>query len=843
MILHTIRTHGFRTPLIVFLCILMLVLAGCGWYPASSSMISTEGEMSVRPGQITYPSSTTTSQAAAYPNETTTSVPSAEPTSPSPGVIATPVTTPTLQIEAHPRLLFGHTDVETLREQAATTHAELWELIERYIIDEVVGTTPAATSPTDDIFRTAGDQLIALAFACMIGEDETICETARTYLLTYASWDYWDQGESRDLGLAHMLQGNALAYDWLYDRLSPAEREQVAATLGEQAQRMYEASSASAYNATWNNWWRKSYIQNHYWSNNSTLGMASLALLGEDPRAEQWLAHAITEIERVRDLMLGIEDGTWHESISYQNYALLMQLPFMVNLRALEGIDLLPHSYLQNFVDWRLYNYLTNGDYIMAYGDFEWSYGDLRGINVVRFVAGEYDNPHMEWLAREMASSHPRYADVWGSPLHVLEFFHYDASIAPQPPADMPLSRVFPDLEGVIWRTGWDENALVFGLKTGPYGGRFAADTFVAETYPWDAPCSATGCRFNAAHDHDDTNTFYLYRAGSWLAPEDVGWAKYGTTYHNALLIDGQGQIRVEDNQRWGDPNAFANIDGFLEDTASTPNFDYVAADATRRYQHIAPLDDVTRHVVFVRPGYFVMLDNLAAPDAHTYEWISHAGDQVTIEGQWVRGDAADDQVLGIGIAAPQDFEATARAGDLPAVIVQPAEPVASMRFLHLLYPTTAGEWGNRPDMELLADSEQSSGLRVQLPDGSTDDVLFNQASTANVTATVNIGPYTFDGRVAVVGRAADGSLTRLFAYGGNALSTAQGESETLLANNLTADQPFEALYQGELVAVSGTFTSPVTLYAPQASKLTVNGTLHTFTRNGDSITFSPIAE
>jgi hypothetical protein len=59
-----------------------------------------------------------------------------------------------------------------------------------------------------------------------------------------------------------------------------------------------------------------------------------------------------------------------------------------------------------------------------------------------------------------------------------------------------------------------------------------------------------------------------------------------------------------------------------------------------------------------------------------------------------------------------------------------------------------------------------------------------------------------------------------------------------VLATNLDENAPFEATYFDQTVAVYGNIRTEVTLYAPQAEHLTLNGTPWPFTRSGEYITF-----
>ena len=78
------------------------------------------------------------------------------------------------------------------------------------------------------------------------------------------------------MNTGHFLLGVACAYDLLFETLSAADRAAIAARLGTEAERMYEGWS--------NAWYVDEYPQNHNWINSAGLGLAALALQGEDAR-------------------------------------------------------------------------------------------------------------------------------------------------------------------------------------------------------------------------------------------------------------------------------------------------------------------------------------------------------------------------------------------------------------------------------------------------------------------------------------------------------------------------------------------------------------------------------
>lgn len=817
-------------------------------------------------------------------------------------------------ISGHPRLFFTAGDLPALRARALTTHESIWAPI-RAFADKQLGTRPPAASPPDEglrFYRNSGNGLVALAFVCAITAEDPYCDLAKTYLLTYAGWEQWGERNQRDLSLAHMLYGSALAYDWLYNRLSPDEQAVVRESLAKWAQRMYEASTQRN-EFGWRNWWHKSYLQNHYWVNNSALGMAGLALVndgflvakctifpagdtavnirawssttsdvtgtlapgqaaeaigqveGADERVwwhlaeggwvradvvrgaedcqagpldpQLWIRQAQDRLAIGQLFLEGIADGSWHEGFNYQGYLLTMSLPFWIAMRDLAGIDLLPHTYLRNYTYWWLYNYLPEASgVLLSFGNLDAGWVNNRPLySVLRFNAQEYGDGHAEWLAGQLITTLGRDSNVYTAPWYVFEYLTYDPTIAPQPPADLPGSRTFPDLSAVIWRTGWAADDLIFGLKTGAHGGQFAFSTFIEGESPWETPCKETHCQLNVGHDHDDTNSFYIYQNG-WLAPEDSEVGRHDTPYHNTLLIDGEGQYRPPSDRSWRFPEDFADSAGFLEATADATHFNFLAADATQRYSEIEGLRNVTRYVLFIRPDYLVLFDRVEADAPHQVDWVAHLPGGASVEEAWIRGNGEDGQLLGIGFAAPQPFVATTGADAIPYVQVRPESPSDSVLFASVLYPTDSEGWDDRPAFTLLDRTPEAAVLRL-LPQDASQRVIDVVLAFDQPQSPIEIGPYRFDGRTAVVTWGPGNTLEKLFIYGGTSLMDTTAGERTLI-EGLDAGTVFEAIFGGSAVSVSGDLSGEVTLFAPAAQEVTLNGRPHSFSRSGSDIVF-----
>lgn len=805
------------------------------------------------------------------------------------------------RLNAHPRLFFSADDIPALREKAQTSHRDLWVPISEYVAS-LVDTSPPLIPPAEgdeDFYRDQGNQLIAMAFACVITGAEEECELTKRYLLIYASWEQWGEKNERGLGHSHMLLGNALAYDWIHSYLAPEERESIRTSIASWTQKMYEAAT-QPYNESWENWWRRAYLQNHFWIANSALGIAGLALFDTEAMYEQicqvssganvnlrtgpgtnydtsrvlrvgevvtihgsgktdadgmrwwqtadglwvradvvrepfncrteslhrvaqtWINHAIAQISRGRDILNAISDGSWHEGIPYQNYLLTLTIPFMVNVRELQNVDLLPHEYLKNFTEWRLYNLLPDGGFLLTFGDFDYSWQHAyEPQNILRFVASEYADPYAEWVAQQIIQQRARRANVARAPWYVFEFLYYDAELEPRPPDSRPLAHVFDDAEAIIWRTGWAQDDLVFGMRLGTYAGRYAYETFTSEIYPWDPPCVRSNCTLAIGHDHDDTNTFYLYQDG-WLANEVVSTNLFQSSFHNTILIDGESQYRPPFEHYDEIPEDFIGRDPQLLAAVTTEGVSYLASEAAARYTATG-LEQVTRHVLFIRPDYLVMLDNMRSTQPHWYEWISHFAADVAVGDRWVRGIGDADRSLHIGIIAPDSVCITTGDDGLPYVRLGVALPIPDVRFITLLYPTNEAEPANVPDAQILEDNGTIAALRVTRNDGAllTEDILIRYADQDS--STRNIDRYIFDGEVAVVTRNAEGDIAKLFMYGGTSLALQNGE-EVVLVKHLDKASPFEAIFDGTTVTLSGANLRGAELYAPLAERITVNG-------------------
>jgi hypothetical protein len=750
----------------------------------------------------------------------------------------------------HPSLFFTASEIPAMREAAQTTHEDIWRPINRYVNDLLSTSLPANPPANADynFYRSEGSQLISMAFACVITDRTDHCQLAKNRMLSHASWPDWDENNQRGLGLGHMLFGNALAYDWLYNKLSDSERSIVRNSLLEHGDDLYMASASPEVSPAAATWWYKSYFQNHYYIMYSALGMAALSLSSDvvdlncideagcvsaesAATVQQWLGDTAARLRTGQTILNNIGDGSWHEGIPYQNYFMTFLIAFTSSYRDLTGLDIMPHTYFENYGSWRLYNYLDNGEFILPFSDFDWDWANGYSPQaILRFTAAEYHQHTTEWLAQEIVSvtGRPEHENPW----HVFEFLYYDPEVGPELPTSLPLSYLGSDAEAAVWRTGWESDDLVFGFRSGAYGGRYGFNSFISGTNPpWEPPCSANGCQLNIGHDHQDINSFTLFRAGEWLVPEDAYWGGYDTELHNSILIDGQGQYRPPLNRYEQYPEDFVGSDAVLKTVANTRSFDYLISDATGRYQNIDGMQDVSRYVLFLRPDYFLIVDNLAAASAHEYEAVVHFPDDIDQENRWLSGSTPDGQILGVNIIAPQAFNVSLdNSGTYPAAYIGPSADTSTARLIYSVVPSDNANWNQRPTTSLVANEEAYTLIRVETPTSGSQiqDVLIRYGEQP---AVITNSLYSSDAALSVISSDASGTVSSIGLHKGSFIR--QTASGRYLLANVSANATYDIEHVGSIVSLHTTQSSAdgAVIFAPSATNVSVNDHSRPFLR------------
>jgi len=518
----------------------------------------------------------------------------------------------------HSRILYPKADLDHLRVTLSTTRAKSWRACKsaadralskgvpkfpKYHLIEDPGTRRLEYGRYFSYFRGYVDgALMDLSLAFLMSEEEKYARAAKEILLEIASWPTDDDdvtsvsakwGDEAGLSFSKCAH---IAYDWLAPALSGEERRQV-----------FEMCRARAWQ-TYRRLNRGNYLtypgESHAGRLIAYLTDMSTAMAGEAPDTETWLTYSLKAMLTFYPHWAGI-DGGWAEGTPYGLWYNTFYIPAFESLRRLADYDLWQRPFFSNVRYFFFYCTANHGE-IRPFGDSAEGGGPgVRGgsgyAELMSFHAHRYNDPYVGWWVNQIPGYRGQKSG-FGALLH-------EDELPAKVPTDLPNSRVFKSvgwagLHSDITRPK-DDTCLIF--KSSPYG--------------------------SVSHSHADQNAFAIMKGGTALAiPSGYYGPSYGKPHHaqwtrstkanNCILVDGQGQkIRVADG-------------GAIVDFKDTAGYSYVAGDATAAY--VGKLNKWIRRILFLRPGLFLILDEIEAPTPSRYQWMLHAFEKMEIKGNTV---------------------------------------------------------------------------------------------------------------------------------------------------------------------------------------------------------------
>jgi len=546
-----------------------------------------------------------------------------------------------IQAVGRPRLFFQAKELARLREEIRTSRRGEWERL-KSAVDKSLDRDPPENrpiegdptrpgTPNDEMLwqRVFGYRIPGLALVALLDPDPKYFQAARKWALKPGEYPLWGAGvfEGTDLAAAHELYGISIAYDWLYDRWSPEDRERLKSILAEHGKVMYEA----AVGINERGWWKTSWRQNHAWCNYGALGVTAVALAGDVPGVGEWLAKAEWAFEHIVGELP--EEGAYEEGVPYWGYGMESLVRFITGVRPYLSQDFYASPYLRNTHLFRLYMAGPSVRTIANFGDGPTR--DWHAIAPLMFrLAAEYRNPLAEWLAEALPQRNDLDAATY-------ELLWRDSTVSPEGPAPLPLWHAFKQTGFAGARTSWSDDALTVHLRSG---------------------------KAAVSHSHLDVNNFLLNAGGQWLL-HDYGYGKVGPGYfgkdvdyfsndtagHNCLLIGDKNQRKDRESA------------GTITDAAEADGLIWFRSDATKAYEGA---ESVVRELALARPhagtgrwGYVVVRDRARTKEQQTFDFVLQPAGPVS---------------FGFGSVRPAEAEASSQ----PAPAGQPATESTSDRFV-----------------------------------------------------------------------------------------------------------------------------------------------------------------
>jgi hypothetical protein len=431
------------------------------------------------------------------------------------------------------------------------------------------------------------------ALAYVITGDKKYADFARRCLVTMAGIEQWSDGYFARYPLGWGGHGNTfveaaatydagLAYDWIYNALSPEERRLVG-----------EAILSKGI------WWVYDLLDrnpgilkmNQGVVFDAQMGVALLALEPQHPEL------AAMRQQSAEWLWTGLEaysftDGESNEGIGYWHYTwnTAVRLLAALGQRDPEGVYRRAPDNVKRSLDW-IVHMKSNNSPARFLGIFHCDGGGgAPAPAVAAFFAKYLKDPTGAWFQQQSEG-----------PTDELAAFMWEHDTpAVKPP--MILARHFRDAGMIFLREGFEYGDTCFMLLGSP-------------------PLPG--------HNQRDRTAFMIEAHGEYLAM-DPGMINYAnpihtslakTRLHNALTIDGQ------------DGTYDSKVTGFF----SSPLLDYAAVDGTATYPQSRRY---VRQALFLRPDHFVILDDMQLKTPGRIEWNLNSAGELSLQGSRVVSQA-----------------------------------------------------------------------------------------------------------------------------------------------------------------------------------------------------------
>ncbi len=614
----------------------------------------------------------------------------------------------------HPRLYVTEARLQEVRQKLGREpYAGFLVRIRRIANNGLTSVVPADGDGGDDK-RTYGCYLTHLVAAYRLTGERPYFDAACRYLEAFIARDSW----TVDLMYGHWSHGVALAYDWLYHELDASLRERTADALYRHARRLFEdwVSYQSAAPVA--------YAWNHTAVPHCGLMAAGCAIWGDLSGVGPLLRMGL-EKARIMVDSLG-PDGASAEGLAYGQYHNDYLVRSMVLAHELLGLDLFEDcTFFRQYSRFMLYSQLPRCAWretkvFVQLGDSNgdtWCGPDPQ----LRMVARRYRDGLAQGLADAIAAAGSS-ADygVFAEP------FWYDETVAPEHPDSLPLLHHLADKDIVMMRSDWGDQASVFLIKCGPNSGHHAARRYKQDV--------------SGGHMHPDAGHVMLHALGEWLLVDD-GYMLKRTSYQNTVLINGIGQ--EGEGYTWFEDLPFrqGHPEGRILRVETLDDVDVVAADAAPPYKAAARLRKFLRHALYVRPDVWILVDELQADVASTYDLRFHAPQPFTaVKDGWrmttggvalevlpfglteVSGKATVDYLKG-----PNDVH---HDEEVPCLVIRNKQPADHAVFVTLFHAHPAGEVsGVRATV-----AATGGGCRIDLHRGPVSiklDVSLNRSDAA----------------------------------------------------------------------------------------------------------------
>ena len=521
-------------------------------------------------------------------------------------------------VGVHPRVFVTDSELREFRQRAKTSDS--WRDVLRHL-PAMKGDPPPPPGPQER--RSQNDVAFAIAGASLayaIERQPAYLTAAKKWTLAaidYEPWGYTFNKPNTDLAAGHLLYAIGWAYDLLYDRFTPAERDRIRSSLERHADLVYDAFAPKPKQ-------RFEFTQNHDFIPTAGLAVAALALMGESPNAEKWAALARAHHHRAGQLLS--PDGFYYEGMEYWIFSATWLVRFMDAWEHSTGESLWDRGQFRNWKYLIAHIVMPDGQTVFDFGDVwqgpltrakqgddfarEYPTGTLKSnFNVLYRVAARFTDPEAQAVAARCAAfGHTNQEEWW-------TLLWRDPDLKPSPMSAIPTSHHFEDSGVAFFRTSWNADATAIALKAGPPEGHRVA-RLLASIPEW---------KLSSGHAHPDAASFIIWANGRYVTG-DTGYAgQPQARHHNTITVGGQGQGDEGDHDVWKTMDQ-ASLDAVRITAMQIEGRGVrIEADAAGAYRPSAGLQRFHRTLRYDGGDAFIVEDAIELREPKPVQWFLHS--------------------------------------------------------------------------------------------------------------------------------------------------------------------------------------------------------------------------
>lgn len=396
---------------------------------------------------------------------------------------------------------------------------------------------------------------------------------------------------SYDLQSARIATHMALVYDWIYTAMNKDQRNRIRGALLEKA--ITRVRGNFEYH-----WWASAYRCN--WSGicYSGAGIASLALLTEDPHLTDVVATAYNGVSHMLD-EIG-PDGGWQEGRGYWAYGVGHSMWFMDAVKRLSGekYNLFQHTRLKDKpADFPLYTLPAN------FGDGRSGpVGDSWFINKLVTETGDQT---AAWYSEEFVRPGSSIYDlIWPK-----------STIKGVEPGVK--SKYFSGIDWATMRSSFHNDASFTiackaGLNDDPHHGHLDCGQFIL---------SYKGDPFIKDHGSAKYDDFY-FSAERW------DYIEASSRGHNVIYVNGEEQISAKlKDQPWKE-----GIGGNIDNLYTSDSMDYLSMTGLQNAYPGVEMSSWQREIILKKPSMVVVLDRVGSEKDAEIRSRLHPGGKLQTE-------------------------------------------------------------------------------------------------------------------------------------------------------------------------------------------------------------------